>query len=79
VFGQGVVGEEAKRFINLLMPSITHRHRERDGHSLKYHDGGVEEGDPRPISPMLGGGFGVTNPPMNLPSSDSPTRGEAEN
>jgi hypothetical protein len=38
-------------------------------------DGGIEEGDPRPISPMLGGGFGVMNPPMNPPSSDSSTRG----
>lgn len=36
-------------------------------------DGGVEDGDPRPMSPMLGGG--AMNPPTNPPSSDSSTKG----
>lgn len=38
-------------------------------------DGGVAEGDPRPISPMLGGWGGATKPPTKPPSSDSSTRG----
>lgn len=71
-----MVGEEVERFVDIL------EHVDRASSSWKgcpfvktCRDGGVEEGDPRPISPMLGGWEGVTNPPMNPPSSDSSTRG----
>ena len=71
-----MVGEEAERFIDI--PELD----DRASSSWKgwpfvemCRDGGVEEGDPRPISPILGGWLGNVNPPTNPPSSDSSTKG----
>ena len=71
-----MVGEEAERFIDILelMDCVSSSWK-----GLPFvemcRDGGVEEGDPRPIPPMLGGREGAMNPPMNPPSSDSSTKG----
>jgi len=69
-------GEETERLVDI--PELV----DRASSSWKgwpfvetCRDGGVAEGDPRPISPKLGVWEGVTNPPTKPPSSDSSTRG----
>ena len=64
-------GEEIELFADVL-ELVDRRSSSLDGWPFvkTCRDGG----GPRPMSPMLGG-WGVTNPPTNPPSSDSSTKG----